>query len=103
VARVWSEVVGGTLHPIASTQKLYATWNPDSRVAAALRHALTEDPRTPVAAREVAGTRVLVVLDARGEPPNPPLRRRMARAVLPPAVWDVAHRTKHRLRTLRRR
>jgi hypothetical protein len=102
-ARVWSEVVSGRLDPVAVTDKLYATTNPKSPVAEALRSRIQDAADLSASVHTIAGSDVLVVsdLDPGARPPSrtrPPSWKRVARDLSPPLLYRGASHLSSRIR-----
>jgi hypothetical protein len=108
-ARVWSEVLCGRLSPIAVTGKLYATTNPGSPVAEALRSRIQEAPDLRAYAQTIADSEVLVVTDpgpkalsssltpSSSRTPSPSWKR-VARDLSPPLLYRGASRLSRLIR-----
>jgi hypothetical protein len=107
-ARVWSEVLSGGLHPVAVTTKLYATVDPGSPVAEALRSRIEREPDLLAVAQTVGNTKVLVVSERRSTdessyPAKRPSWKRVAQQLSPPVVYRGASHLASAVRELRRR
>ncbi len=85
-AAVWDAVLHHGLRPLAFTNKLYATWDPDIDRREITRRAVGI---AVVDEHNVAGHMVAEIVEI---PEAVTTIRRFARAVLPPAVASVAHR-----------
>lgn len=96
-ARVWSEVLSGRLAPVAVTYKLYATTNPRSPVAEALRSRIRESPDLRAYVQTIGENDVLVVTETGPKPrrrtrtPSPSWKR-VARDLSPPLLYRGASR-----------